>query len=63
MREQSVVTQPRFVDEQEDSVKPLPIFVIKTNLRSVLQKSRTKTLLDLATRTAAPTPHKPDIYE
>jgi hypothetical protein len=59
MKNPKTVTEPRFVDEQNDLIDPLPVFVTRTTLRSILHTNGAKTLLDLDAHSAASKTNKP----
>lgn len=46
--------EPQFIDEQNDVVVPLPAFVTRTTLQSILRANGVKTLTELGSRTAIP---------
>lgn len=46
--------EPQFIDEQNDVGVPLPAFVTRTTLQSILRENGVKTLTELGTRTAIP---------
>lgn len=47
MERATSTVEPRFVDEQNDLVDPMPIFVTRTTLRAILNKHEAKTSSDL----------------
>lgn len=68
MKQPITPTESLFIDEQNDVIDPLPIFVTRTTLRSILQAHRAKTLLELDTRSTAsirnePMPSETPIFE
>lgn len=48
-------TEPLFIDEQNDIINPLSIFVTRTTLRTILHTNGAKTLLELEARSTAST--------
>lgn len=53
MKQPITPTEPRFIDEQNDVIDSLPIFVTRTTLQSILHANGAKTLLELAARSTA----------
>ena len=46
--------EPQFIDDQNDISAPLPAFVTRTALQSILRENGVKTLTELGTRSANP---------
>jgi hypothetical protein len=51
---QTSPAEPQFMDEQHDVGVPLPAFVTRTTLQSILRANGVNTLTELGTRTAVP---------
>ncbi|MFW0757177.1 hypothetical protein ACN1C3_20965 [Pseudomonas sp. H11T01] len=49
-------SEPRFIEEQNGPINPLPAFVTRTTLRSILLRNGAETLIDLGIHSAASTP-------